>query len=103
MMLVQLLIPLTDNEGAPFPASVFATLRDELSSAFGGLTAYTRSPAVGLWRTDDDAAPQRDDIIVYEVLVDDLDRAWWAAYRQELERRFAQDELMIRAHSVDRL
>jgi hypothetical protein len=103
MFLIQLLIPLTDNDGKPFPPSSFAALRDELSTAFGGLTAYTRSPAVGLWRTDDAEPPQRDDIIVYEVLVDVIDREWWAAYRKELERRFAQDELMIRAHSVDRL
>jgi hypothetical protein len=30
----------------------------------------------------------RDDIVIYEVMADSLDRPWWANYRQGLERRF---------------
>ena len=80
----------------------YARLRDELTERFGGLTAYTRAPAQGLWAAGDDP-PMRDDIIVYEVMVDALDRAWWTAYRRTLEDRFAQDELVIRAQFVERL
>jgi hypothetical protein len=103
MFLVQLLIPLAGNDGARFPESHFTTLAEELTTRFGGLTAYSRSPAVGLWQPDDTPHRQRDDVIAYEVLTDALDRDWWAAYRLTLQTRFEQDEIMIRAHEVHRL
>ena len=102
--LVQLLLPLTDNGGRPFPGAHYAAVRDELTERFGGLTAYSRSPAEGLWDGDDGAGrPARDDIVVYEVMVDALDRAWWAGFRADLERRFAQDEIVVRAQPAERL
>ncbi|MDB4880315.1 MAG: hypothetical protein JWL60_1761 [Gemmatimonadetes bacterium] len=100
--LVQLLLPLRDDEGHPFPAAWYASLRARLTERFGGLTAYTRAPAQGLW-TDGDGPPQRDDIVVYEVMAPSLDRAWWGALRRSLEERFAQDELVIRTHPMERL
>ena len=100
--LVQLLLPLRDDAGRPFPASHYAELRETLTTTFGGLTAYTRAPAEGLWAPDGEA-PARDDVVVYEVMVDALDAAWWAALRGTLELRFAQDELVIRAHAIRRL
>ena len=36
-------------------------------------------------------------------MVETLDEAWWRAYRQELERTFRQDEIVIRAISMVRL
>jgi hypothetical protein len=103
MHLVQLLLPLRDNDGRPFPPAHFAAVRDALTERFGGLTAYTRAPAEGVWAPADDAAPARDDVVVYEVMDAAIDRDGWARYRAELERRFAQDELVVRAHAVERL
>jgi hypothetical protein len=100
--LVQLLIPLRDNRGESFPSSHYVTLREELTNQFGGVTAYTRAPAEGTWASDDDLRA-RDDIVVYEVMVDSLDRVWWATYRGTLEARFAQDELVVRAQRIERL
>jgi hypothetical protein len=100
--LVQLLLPLYDNAGNAFPATHYATVRRELTDRFGGLTAYTRAPAQGLW-SEGSGPPKRDDIIVYEVMVDALDRAWWREYRLRLEERFAQDELVVRSQDVERL
>jgi hypothetical protein len=100
--LVQLLLPLYDNDGRNFPPSHHAAVRTELTDRFGGLTAYTRAPAQGLWN-EGSGPPKRDDIIVYEVMTEVLDRDWWRGFRQTLERRFEQDELVIRAHAVDRL
>jgi hypothetical protein len=100
--LVQLLLPLYDNDGGVFPAGYYTTVREELTERFGGLTAYTRAPAQGLW-SEHDGPPTRDDIIVYEVMTDALDRPWWGEYRRTLEKRFAQDELVIRSQAVERL
>ena len=102
MHLVQLLLPTRDNAGSPFPPSHFAAVHATLADRFGGLTAYTRAPAEGLWAPDD-GPPARDDVLVHEVMDPSLDRDWWSRYREELEERFAQDELVVRAHAVERL
>ncbi|HKN69260.1 MAG TPA: hypothetical protein VJW73_23435 [Gemmatimonadaceae bacterium] len=97
-----MLLPLYDNGGRAFPAAYYTAVRDELTERFGGLTAYSRAPAQGLWQ-EPHGEPKRDDIIVYEVMTDTLDREWWRAYRRTLEQRFAQDELIVRSQEVDRL
>jgi hypothetical protein len=99
MHLVQLLLPLYDNAHRPLSTELFGLVRRELVERFGGLTAYTRAPAHGLWK-DEDTPAQRDDIVIYEVMADSLDAAWWAQYRKTLEARFCQQELVIRAHSI---
>ena len=48
-------------------------------------------------------AVRRDDIVVVEVMVQSLDRAFWADYRRELERLFHQDEIIIRAQTYEAL
>jgi hypothetical protein len=93
---------LYDNTGEAFPPDHYAAVRTELTDRFGGLTAYTRAPAQGIWN-ESDGPPRRDDIVVYEVMADTLDRAWWTQFRRTLERRFAQDELVIRSQVVERL
>jgi hypothetical protein len=98
-----LLLPVYDNDGRRFPHSRYAALRTELTDRFGGLTAYTRAPAQGLWDEDDGGPPKHDDIVVYEVMAESLDRDWWSDFRGRLERDFVQDEIVIRAHDVERL
>jgi hypothetical protein len=102
MYLVQILLPLHDNREKPFPRSYYRTLRDSLTERFGGLTAYARAPAEGLWDSGDESW-EHDDIIIYEVMVAELDRAWWAEFRAAIEKKFEQDELVIRAHSIEKL
>ena len=102
MYQVQLLLPLYDNEGRAFARPEFARVRDELAEKFGGVTAYTRAPAEGVWK-DDAGGVSRDSVVAFEVLADTLDRDWWAAYRAALAARFRQDELMITAAAVERL
>ena len=97
--LVQLLLPLYDNDGNDFPQAHFESVARELTARFGGLTAYTRAPAEGRWR-DGGEGTKRDEIIIYEVMTYPLDPGWWRHYREELERLFAQDRIVIRAQSV---
>jgi hypothetical protein len=100
--LVQLLLPVYDNAGRRFPSAHYAAVRAELTERFGGLTAYTRAPAEGVWE-EGAGPPARDDIVVYEVMAQELDRPWWAEFRAALERRFAQEELVVRAQPIERL
>ena len=102
MHLIQLLLPLYDNAGQPFPPGLYETVRKELVARFGGLTTYSRAPAKGMWKEGGDSV-RKDDIVVYEVMADAVDRAWWSTYRKQLERDFQQDELVIRAQVVELL
>ena len=45
----------------------------------------------------------RDDVILFEVMVESVDRDWWTQYRGRLEQRFAQDEILVRTMPVERI
>lgn len=102
MHLVQFFLPVFDKHGQPFEKARFDAVRKELTDAFGGVTAYVRSPAVGAWE-DDRGAICRDDVLLFEVMAEALDHAWWRGYRTTLEQRFAQDEVLVRACAVEML
>jgi hypothetical protein len=99
MYLIQIFLPLVDNTGAKFSASYFRQVRDELMQQFGGITAYTRSPAHGLWQPEDGTAVH-DELVIYEVMAEELDRTWWRAYKAALEQRFRQETMLIRAQTI---
>jgi hypothetical protein len=96
MYLVQILLPLYDNDGHTFEAVQYVRLRAELADRFGGVTAYTRAPARGVWKGDT-GETSRDDIVIFEVMTRELDRDWWTAFRRDLESRFRQESLIVRA------
>src|SRR5687767_9556725 len=95
MVLIQLLLPLYDNEGNVFSRALFDDVRRRLTDTFGGVTAYVRSPAKGLWKEDDGTVVQ-DDVVMYEVMAEQVDHSWWATYKASLLVAFAQDELVVR-------
>jgi len=66
------------------------------------VTAYTRAPATGLWEARS-GETVRGQVVVYEVMVEELDVGWWEKLRARLEEQFAQEELVIRAHTIRRL
>lgn len=102
MHVIEILLPLRDNEGNPFPRASLDRVRHELTERFGGVMAHLRAPAAGAWK-DDEGEVERDDVVIVEVMADELDRAWWSGYRRELESRFEQDEILIRATACERL
>jgi hypothetical protein len=101
MHVVQFLLPLRDNERRPFARADFEKVRAELTERFGGVTAFLQSPAMGAWK--DEGETVRDEMVLYEVMVERLDRAWWSGYRAELERRFQQERVMMRALGAETL
>lgn len=96
MYLIEILLPHIGGD-------LFGEVRRELVERFGGLAAFARAPAEGLWDGGGGGSVERDDIVVLEVMADRLDRAWWADYRRRLEVRFAQDEIVVRAREIERL
>jgi hypothetical protein len=99
--LVQILLPLYNNHGQAFPHSWQARVKAELKEKFGGLTAYNRAPAEGLWEQGCDDV--KDQIVIYEVMIPEIDKEWWSCYRETLEDRFSQDEIIIRSLPMQQL
>lgn len=102
MHLVQIFAPRYDNDGDEFPPEMFQRIQHEMTERFGGVTAFLRAPALGLW-DDGRGEVQKDDLAIFEVMIEQLDRAWWRSYRQELETRFDQDEIVVRAIHMETL
>ena len=101
MHLVQILLPLADNQGRPLPRKQFAAIQRELTKRFSGLTAYSRAPAEGHWRPRKET--KREEIIVYEVMDSAFDVRWWRRYRRRLEELFRQESVIIRAQQTEML
>jgi len=102
MHLIQILLPIYDNEGHEFPHDIYRAIGDELVARFSGLTAFTRAPAEGFWAPRGDEA-KRDDIVVFEVMTETIDKQWWARYRAGLEKRLRQEAIVIRTHKTELL
>lgn len=96
MTLVQLVLPLYDNAGRPQPRERFTETLRELTDTFGGATAFTRSPAEGLWESPDGQI-RKDDVVVVEVMIETVDGSWWRHHRAMLEARFEQEVILVRA------
>ena len=102
MYLVQILLPLYDNAGRALPRELHDGVFRALAERFGGVTAFTRAPAEGAWM-ESGARVSRDEVVVFEVMVERLERDWWAVYRRQLEADFKQEKILIRAMGVEEL
>jgi len=100
MHLIQIFLPLIEKEKKGFSINLYTAIRKELTDKFGGITTYTRSPATGLWKEEADETV-KDEIIIYEVMAEYLDKEWWQNYKQMLEQQFQQKEIIIRAWEID--
>jgi hypothetical protein len=98
MHLIEILLPLNDNNGRPFEARKYTDIRKYLAEQFGGLTAFTRSPAQGT--TTDGSKTVHDEIVVFEIMAKKLDLSWWGSYRRQLEQEFQQDAIVVRASTT---
>lgn len=93
--LVQLFLPLQDALGKPFPQTYFTMVQQQLAAQFGGVTVYSRSPVSGLWENELNNI-ERDSMLIFEVMTDSIDSAFWSRYRYALMKKFRQKELLIR-------
>jgi hypothetical protein len=100
MFLIQLLLPVTQNASPAEP--VLRRVRKELTERFGGVTAYTRAPAHGVWLDDTDTEVH-DDVTIVEVMAEQIDHAWWSAFRKQLEEELDQDVVVVRSSTIELL
>jgi hypothetical protein len=99
MDLARLYLPLRDNQGEAFPPLMFRAVEEELSRRFGGVTAHLESPANGLWR--ENGKMHADEVVIFEILLDEADRTWWTTYRERLERDFRQKRILLLLQPVE--
>jgi hypothetical protein len=99
MYLVQLLLPL--NSSSEGERARFEPVLNELTTRFGGVTAFVNAPAQGLWQTG--GGTEEDRIVTVEVMIEKFEDEWWAGYRKTLEERFDQQELIVRAIEIARV
>lgn len=97
--LFQILLPLYDNEAEPFSEEMYKSIRNELTERFGGLTAYSRAPATGLWK-DGDEELTIDKLIVYEVIADEFEKKFWKSFKEILKAQFKQEDIIIRCTDI---
>ena len=102
MNLVQILLPVYGNDGRPLLQDTYGAIRDELVARFGGLTAFTQSPAEGFWNPGDREL-QRDEIIMIEVMVPTIEHAWWALFRNRVQDLLAQESIVVRVWPIEEL
>lgn len=75
MHLIQIFLPVRDNNDVVFPTQNYSRIRELLTQQFGGLTVYTRAPAEGLWK-DERNASHHDDLVIFEVMATELHESW---------------------------
>ena len=99
--LVQILLPKETGKGQPISKDWFDGFLKELTAKFGGATSFLRAPGQGLWQSS--GGTEKDSIAVVEVMVENLDRAYWRSLRDRLECELSQDEIVIRAQEITQL
>jgi hypothetical protein len=98
-VLVQLFLPLADNNNQRFSVDWYMEVSRTLNERFGGVTVYQRAPVTGLWKE----APQhtlKDDLIIFEVMVNEIDPAFWDPFKKQLEQQFRQKSILIRSYRI---
>jgi hypothetical protein len=92
-------LPLEKPDGSQVPADFFERVTSQLTERFGGITSYLQSPAEGAWKPTAEELVH-DRVAIFEVMVSDVDTAWWREYRRRLERELEQDQILARLYQV---
>lgn len=102
MQLVQIFLPLYDNNKKLFQKLVYDDVLNELKNQFGGVTFYRNAGVEGLWE-DGSGKTNYDELVIAEVMIEHLDKEWWNQLKQRLEQIFKQDEILIRCVRFEKL
>ncbi len=91
----ELLIPLADNEGQPFPAARIEQVSDILVQRFKGCRCQTTSPYLGSW--EHRGHLYREDLLLFTVDAPRSDESlsWILRFKNRLKRQFKQIEIYL--------
>ena len=84
-----------------FPKNFFRDIEEELTKQFSGVTAFSQSPAEGVWEDGGDV--HKDQIIIYEVMAAEFDQNWWREFTDRLEVKLKQEKIVLRWFDVSTL
>lgn len=96
--LVQILLPKETGAGQPVSQKWFDAFMKELTDKFGGRDELFAS--TGTRPVAKRGATEKDRIAVVEVMVEQIDPAFWRSLRETLERELSQEEIIIRAQEI---
>ncbi len=102
MHLIQIFLPLYDNNKQPFDPSLYEKLRTGLKEEFGGVSFFRNAPVEGLWK-DETGKTNYDELIIAEVMISELNKDWWQQFKERLEQLFKQEEILIRSIVFNKL
>jgi hypothetical protein len=93
-------LPLSDNQGIPFPEDDFVRVASELRQRFGGLTRMRPTQEVawlGEWLATATQTLYRDEVIPYQILADatDENEAFFVEFKSTLKTRFHQEDIFM--------
>jgi inorganic pyrophosphatase len=97
--LIQIYLPLIGENSKPFPQKFYQGIKDELTAKFGGLTIYSQAPAKGLWKEDQNKTVS-DELVIFEIMAFGIEQEFWLPYKKKLEKKFQQDEILIRCATI---
>ena len=97
--LIQFLLPLYDQKKKPFLKNYYTAVENKLTERFGGVTIYKQSPASGLWKKGNKRTVT-DDLVVFEVMAGDVDGLFWKKYKTSLQKKFSQEDIVIRQSEI---
>jgi inorganic pyrophosphatase len=97
--LIELFLPQFDSNSKPFPERYYTAVKKKLTEKFGGVTVHSQSPAQGLWKNDEEHTVS-DTLIIFEVMVSEIDTAFWKRYKASLRKTFLQDEIIVRRMKI---
>ena len=91
----ELLIPLADNSGRPFPWPKIERVSQALVQRFDGRRSQPLTPYVGLWKHR--GVLYRDGLLLFTVDTPRADDslAWMIAFKARLKRQFNQLEIYL--------
>jgi hypothetical protein len=91
----EILIPLADNQGKPFPASKIEHVSEKLVERFRGCRCQPLAPFVGSWKHRGHV--YRDNLLLFTVDAprSDDSMTWMLAFRDRLTTQFSQIEIYL--------
>jgi len=101
-LLIQLLLPLQDENGEVFPAARYAKVHKQLIEKFGGLTLYQRNPAEGYWKNGS-SKTIKEPMLVHEVLSGAIEEDFWKQLKSSLMKEFRQQDIQITCSRISKI